>query len=920
MTSSRPSSVPHLLMAGLLVLCLMWVYGAAVLDHGYVYDDYKLIETNPRLLTFWGPLQNWADPLWQFPDSIESRPTGFWRPFTLQVLAAAKWLSDGEAWGPHLASWLVHLLASLMAVRLLLRLEVGFWIAWGSAFLFALHPVQVQSVAWAASINDPLIGLFSILSLTAFLDWIDRRQPWQLAWAMLSLALGLLSKEQAAGTVPLAFLLLWWWRRWSWTDALRATVPLFLVLLAYFGARVFVFESWGAGLAGAIVDFGLEGMRTISFRFELLGSFASLLLWPVDLAFFHGVRPEIPPGDSTYPVLLVLAGIWLASVPLAWLRGFRKAAFWLAVPIVWLGPQIVMVESAGAFPLSDRYLYLPVLAFAALASTLLARTVNARGGFVLCLGLSVPFALWSHQELGAYQNNETFFRAAIEESPQVPVGHWSLGRELMAQYKRDQDHAKLEEALVRYLTVLTLNRDYGDEAPKLGEGDPMRQRFEELSYLVHGSSRRPPLGSHSIVSVEDLFQANMGQGWALIAAGELPPNFDIGPAIETFEQLTMAFPHRHEAWVGLASAYYSAKDWEKARAAAAKAVEANPESPEAWYSLGEVQRRQGQFAEAANAFKEAQRFRPYGMRDAVARIKTLIDAGQVEVAAYELEQLAAQHGPLPQVRYLEGMLAAVRGQWEIALNQFDRVLAEEPDNAEAHLQRGKVLAQLGRATEAVAALGRTCELDSTNFEAHALIGQILMADPQSEAQARDYIQRAYSLGTASPARRRLQIYLLQWIGDNPDTLMDYMHMDQARRDWEACLWWIEKLQQLPNPWAGRPDRLSRMAAVQLAAGGCLKELGEHDAAIAAWREGIELDDGQFWLQYNLASLLGDQGRFAEAVPVFERALELIEQVPTQDNFRGAVQQALEGQLKYARANGPELMGPKPVDAPPGDGQ
>ena len=187
-----------------------------------------------------------------------------------------------------------------------------------------------------------------------------------------------------------------------------------------------------------------------------------------------------------------------------------------------------------------------------------------------------------------------------------------------------------------------------------------------------------------------------------------------------------------------------------------------------------------------------------------------------------------------------------------------------------------------------------------------------MADPASEAQARDYILRAYSLGTASPARRHLQIYLLRWIGDNPDTLMEYMHMDQARRDWKACLWWIEKLQSLPNPWAGRPDRLGRMAAVQLAAGGCLKELGETEAAIAAWREGNELDDSLFWMHYNLASLLSDLGRYEEAIPPFERAQELIEQLPTQDNFRGAVQQALQGQLENARLRGPEFMGPKPV--------
>ena len=914
MTETKPSPIPHLLMAGFLLLCLGWVYGAAVLDHGYVYDDYTLIETNPSVLTLWGPLQNWSDPLWAFDPRVEARATGFWRPFTLQVLAAARWISDGEAWGPHLVSLLVHGLACFAAVRLMLRLGASFWLAWGVAFVFALHPVQVQAVAWAACINDPLIGLFALVALRAFLDWVDLRRIRSLIVAMGALALGLLSKEQAAGIVPIAGLMLWWLRGQRFLSAARAVLPLAGVLLAYYLVRVSVFDSWGAGLSGAIVDFGLSPGREWTFRAELLGGFASLLLWPVDLAFFRGVRPEIPPGDSSYAVQLVLAGLWLASVFLAWARGRKRVAFWLALPIVWLGPQVWMFESAGAYPLSDRYLYVPVFAFAALVLSWLAKWLPERGALAAGVALALPMAWLGHGEVQAYQDNETFFRTAIAESPEVAVGHWSLGRVVFNQYKRDKDHAKLEEALVRYLSVLVLNRDYGDRAPKLGEGDPMRERAAELTNLVHGSPIRPPLGSYSIVSAEDLFQANMGQGWALLALGELPPQYDISAAIETFSQISQAYPYRYQAWIGLSSAHFSAGDLDQARSAIAKALEVNPKSADGWAFLGEIQRRQGKYLEAANSFREAQRFRPHSIRDTISRIKTLIDGGQVDVADHELTVLSDRYGKDPRILYLEGMLAGVRGQWEIALNQFDRVLAQEPDNADAHLQRGKVLTQLGRTTEAVAALGRTCELDSLNFEAHSLIGQILMADPASEAQAREYILRAYSLGTATPARRHLQIYLLQWIGNNPDTLMEYMHMDQARRDWKACLWWIEKLQGLQDPWAGRPDRMGRMAAVQLAAGSCLKELGEHEAAIAAWREGNELDDGLFWMHYNLGSLLFELGRFDEAIAPFEKAQTLIEQLPTKDNFRGAVQQALQGQLNNARLQGPEFMGPKPAPA------
>ncbi|HRV80358.1 MAG TPA: tetratricopeptide repeat protein, partial [Planctomycetota bacterium] len=862
----------------------------------------------------WGPLRHWLEPLWQFSGYEGERATGFWRPLTLQVLAWARAISDGAAWGPHLVSLVLHWLASLAVVGLARRLGLRSGLAWAAGFLFALHPIQVQAVAWASSINDPLLGLCTFGALIGFHDWVQRGQRAGLVWAMLGMGLGLLCKEQAAGILPLAGLLAWWRWRLPFAQAVKRTLPLFLVLLVYYGLRVSIFDSWDAGLRGAVVDFALRTGRAVQFRFELLGGFAGMLLWPADLPFFRGVRPELPPGTVDVTISMVLAGVWLGAIGFSVLRGKRSLGWLLALPVVWLAPQVVFYESAGAFPQSDRYLYVPLFAFAVLAVQLLGRLQRTTWIAAATVLLAGVYTARSQAELASYSDNETFFRNAIHESPNVPVSYWSLGRELLGEYKRDGKIEKLQEAIVQYLTCLTLGRDYGDRAPKLHEGDPLYERMQELEDLIHNSGLRPPLGPYVTVSTEDLFQANMGQGWCFIAAGELPQNHDTSSAIEVFEQLTTTFPGRYEAWIGLGMAYYSAQDFEKARVATGKALECNPASPEAWYNLGEILRQKGDFAGAANAFREAGRFRPYDIKDRLAQVESWIDAGQPQVAEHELNALEEAHRTDPRVQYLQGMLAANRGQWESALNAFDRLLAQEPENKDAHLQRGKVLVQIGRTNEAVAALGRVCELDSTNFEAHRLLGEILLANPNTQNQAREYLERAYGLGRPGPARLRVQSELAQWIEQDENALFDRMQMDEARGDFEAARRWIELIRRLPDAWKGDPERKARLATMYLTEGNCLRELGESERAIAAYRAGNAEWDGSFWCHYNLGSLLYDLNRFEEALPEFERALEQIEQVPTKENLRGAVRQTLQSQIERSRKLGPEFIGP-PVESP-----
>ncbi|MDF1837051.1 MAG: tetratricopeptide repeat protein [Planctomycetota bacterium] len=920
---NRPQTIPAILFAafaGLLAIALWAVYGASVLDHGYIYDDQLLILNNPRLTDLWAPLRLWDAPLWQFPDSMNTRPTGFWRPLTLQVLAFARGLSGGDAWGPHMASLIIHWLAALAAVKLALRLGMSGVVAISVGVLFALHPVQVQSVAWAASINDPLLGLFSLVALNAHIQWLHQKDRKSLAVAVIAFALALLSKEQAVAVLPLAGILGWWQlgaNKESLRSGAQGLIPMLLVLAVYLGLRMHVFGAWTAGLGGAIVDFNLSTARGFSFQGELLGTFAQMLAWPLELPFFRGVQPEVPDGDSRVQIANLIAIAWAAVLFLTASRKQWRTAFLLLMPALWVAPQVINYESAGAFPQSDRYLYLPVFAFAALVALLIARLKRPGLIAVPVVVIAALYGAQSHKLLAPYSDNISFFRAAIKDSPTVPVGYWSLGRELLGEYKREQKVEYVHEALMLYWQCLVLGHDYGDRAPKLGPEASVKDRLNELEPLLTGGATKIKPDRTVMVSVEDRFQGNMGQGWALTFIGELPPQFDHNPGIEVFTQIVEGFPHRHEAWIGLGMAYLSAQRLDEAEKAVSQSIQINRANPEAWFALGEILRKRGDYRGARNAYAEARTFRINSIKDHLEVVRCLIDGGEVDAADVEIEPLIEEHGERPEVLYLRGMLAAVRGQWPSSLNFFDQVLTAEPLNTDAHLQRGKVLTQLGRTTEAVAALGRVCELDSRNFEAHSMLGSVLLLDAQTEDQARQYLQRAYGLGVPGVARARVQSQLLQWFKDSESTLMSYMHMDEARGDFEACLFWIEALMQIPEPWKGLPDSIARMATVHLTAGNSLRSLGEKERAVAAFQESIRLYEAQFWARFNLGELLVELERFNEAVPHLERAMETIEQVPAKEGLRRAVRTTLGRVLELAKSRGPELMGPAPV-APSGD--
>src|SRR5204863_2609992 len=192
--SARPERL--WLFAIILVAATILVYRPAW-NGGFVWDDDAYVMKNPLLTA--------PDGLWRIWFSLESPSQYF--PLTYTTFRVERSLWDLNPTGYHWINILLHATNALLLWWLLARLRVP--AAWLAAGIFALHPVQVESVAWITERKNVLMGFFFLLSLLAWVDFVDLRaeQRWR-SYCLVLICCGLaLFSKATACTLSAALLL-----------------------------------------------------------------------------------------------------------------------------------------------------------------------------------------------------------------------------------------------------------------------------------------------------------------------------------------------------------------------------------------------------------------------------------------------------------------------------------------------------------------------------------------------------------------------------------------------------------------------------------------------------------------------------------------------------------------------------------------
>jgi cytochrome c-type biogenesis protein CcmH/NrfG len=349
--SGRSSLGPSLALV--LVTALTYV---GSFDGEFVSDDIRSIRDNPILRSLDG-------------DHLERIFTGFdganYMPLKVFSLALDYQLWGPEPWGFHLTNLLLHILTALLIHRILLRLELGAFTALFVALLWAVHPLQVESVAWISERKNVLSGLFFCAAFYVYLSFSEQgRRTAYLSMLGLYL-LALLSKMNTLvlPAVCLAYEVGFRFRLRR-RDAL-ASLPLFVL-----GAAVATYNLMGSRVHGGPYHGGSAIVTWLSSSVVVLRYLKNALV-PTDLSFYY----DVPLRGSLLdpPVLLsVLSLAGIAAATLWCIRRRQRVAFW----VLWFGLTLAPMLNLIPFRalMQDRYMYLALL------------------GPLVCLGMGLSWA------------------------------------------------------------------------------------------------------------------------------------------------------------------------------------------------------------------------------------------------------------------------------------------------------------------------------------------------------------------------------------------------------------------------------------------------------------------------------------------------------------------------------------------------
>jgi len=439
------------------------------------FDDNVYITENPPVLAG----LTWNGVVWAF----RTTHGGNWHPLTWLSHMADCELFGLNAGAHHLVNVFFHALNTVLLFLFLRRATGALWPSAFVASLFALHPLHVESVVWAAERKDVLSTTFWMLTLTAYARYTDRGSlKWAVATTTL-LGLGLMAKSMAV-TLPCVLVLLDYWPfgrldvapaqpRHSLAQIwlrLREKWALFGLSAAFCVTTVFAQLSGQAVRSWENFPFGVRVGNAIA----VYARYIIMALWPSGLAIFY------PHRRTALPLWQVqLSAVALLFITVFVLRFARRAPY-LAVGWLWyigtLVPVIGLVQ-VGTQAFADRYTYIPLIGLfimvawgipALLGDFAWRRRALAFGGGAVLLAMTIA----TTRQVRHWRDGVAVFTHAIEVTTDNALAHHGLGLALFTQ-------GRYPEAVTCYAETIRIKPDYYRAHNNLGVALAMQDRFEE---------------------------------------------------------------------------------------------------------------------------------------------------------------------------------------------------------------------------------------------------------------------------------------------------------------------------------------------------------------------------------------------------------------------------------------------------------
>lgn len=626
---------------GLLIVAGTVVAYLAALQAGFVWDDDNYVVANPTLRNLEGLWRIWFEPL--------STPQYYPLTFATLWLEYRVWALD--PFGYHLTNVLLHALNAVLFWRVLWLLRVpGAWLA---AAIFALHPIEVESVAWITERKNVLSGAFYLGAALAYFRFSppessDRGSTAWYALALVLFAAALLSKTVTC-SLPAALLLVYVWKRQRLDRRdLAALLPFFLIGLAGAATTVWV-EREHVGAQG--VDWMFSAVERCLIAGRVLWFYIWTLVWPSNLAFMYP-RWQIDAAvwwQYVFPVAAVAVVVGLA----AFRRRLGDGP--LIAVLFYAGTLVPALGFFNVYPMrysfvADHFAYLATLGPIALAAALAVKAADALAiprvpRDVAAVGLLAVLGFLTWRQGRVYEDPESLWTDTVAKNP----SSWAVRVNLGGVYA---DQGLIDEAIAEMQASVELFPSAPETHNALGA------MWEQQGDLVRAEA--------------------------------------------AFREALRLESRYYEAHTNLGIVYTSLGKFDDAFSHFAVAIRLKPQYADAYYNAALAFAEVGRHTEAARHFGHVLLLVPDHAGAHEGMCGVLVDEGRIEDALRHCQEAVRLQGESPAVH--DHLARALRAAGRLDAAQKHEQAAAEMSRRLAELHRNQALrlAEEGRPRTAIA--------------------------------------------------------------------------------------------------------------------------------------------------------------------------------------------------------------------------
>ncbi len=573
----------------ILALAVAAIYGQTM-NHEFInFDDDVYIYENPYI----------KDGLtkenikWAFTDAYG----GNWHPLTWISHMLDIQLFGKNSGSHHLVNACFHLVNGWLLFFILRRATGCLWKSAFVAAFFVVHPLRVESVAWAAERKDVLSAFFGFLTIFVYLLYVEKPNLTRYLWVVLLFALGLLAKPMLV-TLPILLLVLDYWPLQRLFSKETDTASFANLLNKFFEKIPLLilvgFSSWltvKAQSAGSSIKSFEEFPLWVRFSnaFESYFFYIGKILWPQDLILYYSHPKESITWLGGLAALFFLAAV--SSLVFYLKDRFPFAVMGWAWFLVSLIPVIGLVQ-VGHQSMADRYTYMPsvgitvliVWGYGSFIENGSQKLGAIFGGIVLII---LSFSAWV--QVSKWKDNETIYQYVLEIDPDNELALHNYAADLNQKAKKLVENGNFEQAYIKWNQAIQMDPQYAALKVDLGNAFASQGKLESAEEQYRLAIKIQP--------DDALTLANLGS--VLIRKGK------IDEALEKIDRALKIKPNFFEALIFKAGALIIKNNYSGAINQYNRALMIDSNHPEIYNNLGGILLSVGRISEATEAFQNA---------------------------------------------------------------------------------------------------------------------------------------------------------------------------------------------------------------------------------------------------------------------------------------------------------------------------